>query len=357
MFEHILVTGGAGFVGAALAIAFKTQYPQTAVTAFDNLHRRGSELNLSRLREAGVEFSHGDVRSSEDLNSLVNPPDLILECSAEPSAQAGYGGSPEYLINTNLMGCFNCLELARRHNSAVIFISTSRVYPYRALNNLRFSEDATRYTLSQDQDVPGASSFGIAETFPLGGARSLYGMTKLAAELMVAEYGDAYGLRCVINRCGLLTGPGQMAKSDQGVIALWMAAHYFKKDLAYIGFGGAGKQVRDFLHVDDLFEVVHEQARNLDRYNGRIFNIGGGVGCSLSLLETTALCEEITGNRIHLEPHPSNRPADVRIYITDHRLYSGLTSWGPSQDARATLGSIFDWLRAEENSIGKIFFK
>ena len=133
MFEHILVTGGAGFVGAALAIAFKKQYPQTAVTAFDNLHRRGSELNLSRLREAGVEFSHGDVRSSEDLKSLANPPDLILECSAEPSAQAGYGGSPEYLINTNLLGCFNCLELARRHNSAVVFISTSRVYPYRRL--------------------------------------------------------------------------------------------------------------------------------------------------------------------------------------------------------------------------------
>jgi len=357
MFEHILVTGGAGFVGAALAIAFKKQYPQTAVTAFDNLHRRGSELNLSRLREAGVEFSHGDVRSSEDLKSLANPPDLILECSAEPSAQAGYGGSPEYLINTNLLGCFNCLELARRHNSAVVFISTSRVYPYRRLNDdVRFAEDATRYTLSPDQDIPGASPFGIAETFPLDGPRSLYGMTKLAAELMVAEYGDAYGLRYVINRCGLLTGPGQMARSDQGVIALWMAAHYFKKDLAYIGFGGAGKQVRDFLHVDDLFEVIHEQTRNLERYNGRIFNIGGGAGCSLSLLEATSLCEEITGNRIHFERHPGNRPADVRIYITDHRLYSGLTSWRPERDARTTLLSIFNWLRAEEASVGKIFF-
>lgn len=357
MFESILVTGGAGFAGTALAIAFKKQYPQTTVTAFDNLRRRGSELNLPRLREAGVEFSHGDVRSSEDLNSLANAPDLILECSGEPSAQAGYGGSPGYLINTNLLGFFNCLELARRYNSAIVFISTSRVYPYRLLNNdVRFAEEATRYALSPDQDIAGASPFGIAEAFPLDGPRSLYGMTKLAAELMVAEYGDAYGLRFVINRCGLFTGPGQMAKSDQGVIALWMAAHYFKKDLAYIGFGGAGKQVRDFLHVDDLFEVVHEQTRNLHRYNGRIFNIGGGTGCSLSLLEATGLCEEITGNRIHFERHPGNRPADVRIYITDHRLYSGLSSWIPKRDARTTLLSIFDWLRAEEASIGKIFF-
>ena len=181
-------------------------------------------------------------------------------------------------------------------------------------------------------------------------------MTKLAAELMVAEYADAYGLRCVINRCGLLTGPGQMAKSDQGVIALWMAAHYFKKDLAYIGFGGTGKQVRDFLHVDDLFDVIHEQASNLDRFNGGLFNIGGGKDCSLSLLETTALCEEITGNHLHFDRRPENRPADVRIYTTDYLQYSGMTGWRPSRDARTTLTGIYDWLRAEENSLKPIFF-
>src|SRR5438067_1090732 len=152
MFTRILVTGGAGFVGASLATAFKKRHPQTAVVAFDNLHRRGSELNLPRLRHAGVDFVHGDVRSKDDLNSLADP-DLILECSAEPSAQAGYSGSPAYLIETNLIGCFNCLELARRARAALIFISTSRVYPYRRLNALRFIEAETRYSLSADQDV------------------------------------------------------------------------------------------------------------------------------------------------------------------------------------------------------------
>jgi len=356
MHERILVTGGAGFAGSSLAIAFKNRQPGTEVIAFDNLHRRGSELNLTRLRDAGVEFVHGDVRSPEDLNSLAKPPDLIVECSAEPSAQAGYGGSPAYLVQTNLAGCFNCLELARRTKSDLVFISTSRVYPYRLLNELRFTEEQTRYSLSADQNVPGASQFGIDEQFPLAGPRSLYGMSKLAAELMVAEYGDAYGLRYVIDRCGLLTGPAQMAKSDQGVVALWMAAHYFRKDLAYIGFGGAGKQVRDFLHVDDLFDVIYEQVRDLDRYNGGLFNIGGGAAHSLSLLEMTALCEEITGNRIHFDRQPENRPADVRIYVTDQRRYSGLTGWRPARDARITLGSIYDWLRAQEQSLRRMFF-
>lgn len=354
--ERILITGGAGFAGASLAIAFKKRQPATEVIAFDNLRRRGSELNLPRLSDAGVQFVHGDVRSAEDLNSLPAPPGLIVECSAEPSAQAGYAGSPAYLVQTNLEGCFHCLELARRLNAAMIFVSTSRVYPYRRLNELKFKEEATRYSLCADQDVPGASEFGIAEAFPLDGARSLYGMTKLAAELMVAEYGDAYGMPYVIDRCGLLTGPGQMAKSDQGVMALWMAAHYFKKDLAYIGFGGCGKQVRDFLHVDDLFEVIYGQACDLARYRGGIFNIGGGPVNSLSLLELTALCEEITGNRIQFERHVDNRHADVRIYITDQRRYSTLTAWRPSRDARTTLSSIYDWLRAQESPLRRIFF-
>jgi CDP-paratose 2-epimerase len=221
--QRILITGGAGFVGSSVALALKTSYPQTQVTAFDNLHRRGSELNLSRLRNADVAFVHGDIRSLADLTGMPELPDLIVECSAEPSAQAGYGGSPEYLIDTNLIGCYHCLELARHARADFVFISTSRVYPYRRLNDLAYEEGPERFHLSAEQTVAGASGLGVNEDFPLDGPRSLYGMTKLAGELMVAEYADAYGIRYLIDRCGLLTGPWQMAKSDQGVIALWMA--------------------------------------------------------------------------------------------------------------------------------------
>src|SRR6516164_7723989 len=305
MYECLLITGGAGFVGATLAIALKQRFPEARVMAMDNLHRRGSELNLVRLARAGVQFVHGDIRSLEDLLALLpTAPGLLVECSAEASAQAGYGGSPAYLIQTNLIGCFHCLELARRARADCIFISTSRVYPFEALNNLLIIEEETRFSLALEQTVLGASPAGISEAFPLAGARSLYGMTKLAAELMVEEYADAYGLRTIINRCGLLTGPGQMAKSDQGVLGLWVAAHYFGRPLEYIGFQGSGKQVRDFLHVADLAELIVEQLSNWDTWRGRTVNIGGGRSNSLSLLECTDLCRRITGHSIPITPNP-----------------------------------------------------
>jgi CDP-paratose 2-epimerase len=346
MYERVLVTGGAGFVGSALAMAMAKSGLARTVTAFDNLKRRGSELNVSRLAKAGVGFAHGDVRSSEDL--AEHEPDLILECSAEPSAQAGYGGSPEYLINTNLVGCFNCLELARRNRADFLFISTSRVYPYHLLNELAFKEDETRFRLTAEQSLAGASDHGISEEFPLHGARSLYGMTKLAGELMVQEYADAYGLRTIIDRCGLLTGPWQMGKSDQGVIALWVAAHHFKRNLKYIGFGGTGKQVRDFLHIDDFVELVLMQIQDIDRFNGKLFNVGGGARGSLSLLECTEVCEEVTGNQIEFTAVAENRPADLRSYITDSRKITALCGWAPKRDAQTTVGDIHRWIQEEE---------
>src|SRR5215472_1698665 len=153
MHSHALVTGGAGFVGSHLALALKRSHPGMQVTALDNLHRRGSELNLERLAEGGVAFVRGDVRSPKDLSAIAPAPDLIVECSAEPSAQAGYGGSPEYLVETNLMGCFHCLELARRVKADFIFLSTSRVYPYGLLNALPFEELDTRFALADGQTI------------------------------------------------------------------------------------------------------------------------------------------------------------------------------------------------------------
>lgn len=338
MYKHALVTGGAGFAGTALCLALREQGCAARVTAFDNLKRRGSELNLSRLREGGVDFAHGDVRSLADLSAVFPEPDLIVECSAEPSAQAGYGGSPEYLIQTNLDGCFHCLEIARRTKADFVFLSTSRVYPYRALNDLPFQEDETRFRIT------GKWADGISAVFPMEGARSLYGMTKLAAELMVEEYADAYGFRFLIDRFGVLTGPHQMAKSDQGVIALWVAAHTYGRRLAYIGFGGTGKQVRDFLHVDDFCDLIVDQLKHFEKYGGARYNVGGGMVNSLSLLETTALCQEITGERIEMGSSPETRPADVRVYVTDATRACAINGWRPRRDARRTLTDIHRWI-------------
>src|SRR5262249_8684579 len=186
------------------------------------------------------------------------------------------------------------------------------------------------------------------------GARSLYGMTKLASELMVQEYADAYGLRCIVDRCGLITGPWQMGKADQGVIALWMAAHFFGRDLSYIGFGGTGKQVRDFLHIDDLCELILLQIDNIDRYERHVFNVGGGARNSLSLKELTELCREITGHIVSIAASSETRPADVRIFISDYRGISGVSGWTPQRDARRTLTDLWNWMRAEEGSLKPI---
>ena len=354
MYNRILVTGGCGFVGSSLALDLKRRFPAIQVTALDNLRRRGSELNLSRLRAAGVVFVHGDVRNNEDLSTAGTDLELVIECSAEPSAQSGYGGSPKYLVDTNLTGCFHCLEFARATGADFLFLSTSRVYPVGLLNQLRYHEIELRFQISAEQTTVGASERGISEAFSTTGARSLYGMTKLAAELMITEYGDAYGVRSIINRCGLIAGPWQMGKSDQGVITLWLAAHYFKKSLQYIGFGGTGKQVRDVLHIADLCELVALQLQDFGKFAGGTYNAGGGLANSVSLLELTRLSEEVTGNSIAIRRNQEDRRADIRIYVTDHSYLTGVSDWKPKHNPKTTLEDILLWIQEEENLVRPI---
>uniref|UniRef100_B8HT15 NAD-dependent epimerase/dehydratase n=1 Tax=Cyanothece sp. (strain PCC 7425 / ATCC 29141) TaxID=395961 RepID=B8HT15_CYAP4 len=354
MSQVILITGGAGFVGSSLGIGLVQRYPDWKIIALDNLKRRGSELNLLRLKQAGIQFYHGDVRNPEDLDSIAFQPDLILECSAEPSVLAGYN-SPGYVLQTNLIGTINCLELARQTHADFIFLSTSRVYPLTYLNSLNFTETETRFQLLAQQPLSGVSEEGIAEEFPLDQPRSLYGATKLASELLIAEYADAYGLRTIVNRCGVITGPWQMGKVDQGVFALWMAFHYFQKSLKYIGYGGTGKQVRDLLHIADLLDLIDIQIHNLENLKGQTFNVGGGTSNTLSLYETTQLCQEITGIQIPIVPESETRSGDVPIFITDARKIMNLTGWKPQRDATITLTDIYQWLRQYESLIKDIF--
>jgi CDP-paratose 2-epimerase len=344
----MLITGGAGFVGSNLAVWFKERYPDLRVIAADNLKRRGSEVNLPRLRERAIEFVHCDIRNAEDLRFDGVSIDVILECSAEPSVLAGYADAPDYLINTNLVGTVNCLELARRRGADLVFLSTSRVYPIAQLNAIATTEAATRFVISPTQVLPGVSERGVGEAFPLAGPRSLYGATKLCSELLIQEYRAMYGVRCVVDRCGVLAGPWQMGKADQGVFALWMARHYFGGELGYIGWGGTGKQVRDLLHIDELADLVDRQLAAMDRCDGETFNVGGGSSSSLSLQETTRLCEEITGRAIPIRGIVDNRPADVKVYIADNARVADALGWAPARAPRETLVSIYEWLRYAE---------
>jgi CDP-paratose 2-epimerase len=339
----ILITGGAGFVGSNLAINLAERHPDWEVVALDNLHRPGSELNPPRLERAGVRFVRGDVREPGDLNGLGSVTALV-ECSAEPSVMSGVEGDTSFPFHTNLTGAYNCLELARRDDAFVLFLSTSRVYPLAGLNGLAYEEAESRFELLDDQGVSGASAAGISEDFPLAGARTLYGMTKLAAEMLIEEYREMFGLRAVVDRCGVIAGPWQMGKVDQGVFAHWLLSHHFGLPLTYVGYGGAGKQVRDLLHVADLVELVDEQLDHPDRWDGEVLNVGGGREISLSLLETTGICRELTGNEVPISSTPEERAGDVPIYISDCARLFERTSWRPSRTARDTLADLAAWI-------------
>jgi CDP-paratose 2-epimerase len=351
MGKTILVTGGAGFIGSSLAIEFKRRYPDRRVVAFDNLRRRGAELNVTRIRAEGVEFSHGDVRIEADLTPFRDDLDVLLECSAEPSVMAGRDGQVRYVVDTNLFGCVNCLELARTSGAAFVFLSTSRVYPTATLCRLRYEDRGDRFHLLDDQPVAGVSSRGIAEDFPLDGARTLYGTTKLASELLIAEYVDMFNVPAVVNRCGVVSGPWQMGHAEQGVFAHWMVAHVFRRTLAYIGFGGQGHQVRDVLHVADLADLIDIQLSQRSTLKGEVVNAGGGLATSVSLLEFSRKCAVLTGASLDITSRPETRPGDVPVYITDNTRVAARFGWTPKRSVDDIARDLFEWVRANEGAL------
>lgn len=320
------------------------------ITALDNLHRRGSELTLDRLARHGVRFVHGDIRLREDVDA-AGPFDVMVECSAEPSVHAGYGSEPSYLLGANLSGMLVCLEAVRRCGAGLLFLSTSRVYPIAPLRALPLAESGTRLALPVEATGTGWSANGIAETFPLAGYRSLYGATKLSAELLVEEYRHMYGLPAIIDRCGVIAGPWQMGKVDQGFVSLWAARHLWSDRLAYTGFGGRGLQVRDVLHVDDLCDLVDRQLQHLDTWSGALLNVGGGAGCSVSLRELTSLCEQRAGRTLAMAEVAETAPADIPYYVSDNTSVQALCGWSPRRSVETLLDDVFEWLRADESRL------
>ncbi len=354
--RRILITGGAGFVGASLAAAFRRRPGGgDRVVVLDNLRRRGSELNLPRLRELGVDFVHGDVRDPSDLRDLPGNFDAVIDAAAEPSVHAGLGGSPDYLLRTNLVGSLHGLEFARRRAGALIFLSTSRVYAIGALRSIALRPRKDRFEAEPGQSLPGLGPGGISEDFATDGPRSLYGASKLASELLVQEYAWGYGLPAAINRCGVIAGPGQFGRTDQGVFSLFVARHHFGRPLCFTGFGGRGLQVRDLLHPLDLFELVCLQLERPERLRGEVLNVGGGAEGSVSLAEFRRLCEEATGRRVPVRSEPTTSPVDVPWYVSDHRRATEATGWRPRRRPPEIAKEIAEWVAAEEDRLRPLF--
>lgn len=349
----IVITGGAGFVGSSLCLSLKQQYPHYTIIAFDNLKRRGSELNLADFQKNDIAFVHGDIRNPEDL-AAVGQFDVLIEASAEPSVTAGLDSDPTYVINNNLIGSIHCFNACLKYNAKLIFLSTSRVYPIETIEKAAFTEASTRFDFAFGQSEPGISEQGISEVLKLDGARSFYGTTKLSSEMFIQEYSAFYGLKAAVTRFGVIAGPRQMGKTDQGVVTLWMAKHYWKQSLKYIGYGGTGKQVRDILHIDDLLRLVNLQIHEIEKFTGKIYNAGGGLQNSVSLQEMTAICQKITGNTISIASEAETRQADLRMYITDNTKITAETGWKPEKSPEMVFEDIYRWIKDNEKQLETI---
>lgn len=348
---NLLITGIAGFVGSRLALLLPQLLNAVTIVGIDNLSRRGSEINLPILKKAGIQFFHGDIRNPEDLAELP-PVDWIIDCAANPSVLAGLKGGSGQLVSHNLIGTLHLLEKCRREQCGFLMLSTSRVYSISALASIPMIETESRFTPDPHHLFPqGFSLAGINELFSTQAPISLYGATKLASEIMVAEYSTTYQFPAWINRCGVIAGGGQFGKIDQGIFAYWIYQWILDRPLAYIGFNGTGKQVRDFLSPQDLANLIAKQITNPQQNAPIILNLGGGLSSSFSLKELSQYCHEKTGFQKSISAVSETRPFDIPYYVSDNSEATRHWYWQPEAKSSDVLDEIFSWAYEHQSLI------
>jgi CDP-paratose 2-epimerase len=341
----ILITGVCGFVGSSLAESLPQRREGLSICGIDNLMRPGSELNRERLRKLGVEFVHGDIRSASDFEGLPKA-DWVIDAAANPSVLAGMGGggSSRQLFEHNLGSLVNVVEYCRAHGAGLVVLSSSRVYSIQALRAmpLKVENDAFR-------PIDGAMR-GIGVDFSTAAPVSLYGATKLAAEAVALDYGDAFGFPVWVNRCGVLAGAGQFGTPGQGIFSYWINAHLRRRPLRYIGFDGAGHQVRDAFHPRDLAALVDAEMRVSRTGGQRIYTAGGGADNAMSLRQLTGWCDARFGPHAP-QPDPRPRTYDVPWLVMDNAGPQRDFGWRPQIALTDLLGEIAahalghsDWL-------------
>jgi len=350
---RLLITGICGFAGSVIAATFQSRKDGLSICGIDNLMRPGSEINRLKLKRAGIQVIHGDVRQASDFESLPDV-DWVIDAAANPSVLAGVDGrsSSRQLIEHNLCGTLNILEYCHTRKAGLILLSSSRVYSIAALNAVPIRSRNSRFDFEDGSACPpGVSALGVQESFSTRPPISLYGSTKLASEIMALEYSEAFGFPIWINRCGILTGAGQMGTAEQGVFSYWLHAHARRLPLRFIGYQGCGHQLRDAFHPEDLAILLQAQVEYSGRPpDSRILNVGGGRENCMSLAELTAWCNERFG--VHLvTPDPAQRRFDVPWLIMDSAPARQLFSWSPRKSLQQILTEIAahaeanpDWL-------------
>lgn len=344
----LLITGICGFVGSTLTKALRESFPDIEIVGIDNLSRSGAWLNRESLIVLGIQVIHGDVRCESDLSS-IGPVDWVIDAAANPSVMAGVDGvaSSRQLVEHNLVGTINLLEYCKRHSAGFILLSTSRVYSLEPLAALQVEARDEAFVPTDANVITGLSAHGIAETFSTAPPVSLYGATKVASEQLALEYGNAFDFPVWINRCGVLAGAGQFGKPDQGIFAFWLHSWFEQKPLRYIGFGGAGHQVRDCLHPRDLVPLLVKQMHHgsgqprslLAGVSSRVYNVSGGIESARSLAQLSQWCSQrwlpqtVVGT-------DETRPFDLPWVVLDSRRARVDWAWQPTVNVNEILVEI-----------------
>jgi CDP-paratose 2-epimerase len=332
----VLITGGAGFVGANLAEALLGA--GDSVRILDDLSRPGVEENLAALEEryggAGLETIVGDVTDAATVGDAVDGVGAVFHLAAQVAVTTSVD-DPVHDFRTNVLGSLHLLEALRGEGRPVPLVFTSTNKVYGELGGLDLHEGEMRY----DVDAGSSDVCGVSESAPLD-FRSPYGCSKGAADQYVLDYARTYGLPAVVFRMSCIYGPHQFGTEDQG----WVA-HFLIRALEGrpITIYGDGKQVRDVLFVSDLVDALRRAAREGERLAGQAFNIGGGTRFAVSLLELVEHISELEGGRPTLRFAPW-RIGDQRHYVSDTRRFEQLTGWRARVGVRDGLAALHDWL-------------
>ena len=338
----VLITGGCGFVGTNLCLFLKKK--NFEIFSIDNLSRTGSKFNLNLLKKNKIKNFKLDISNYKNFKNIPRV-DIIIDCCAEAAVEAS-NHELDRVFYTNLVGTFNILKKAKIDNSKIIFLSSSRVYPISGLSSLIKTKIIRRKIKTLKQ---------IDENFSLKGAKSIYGYTKLSSEMLIEEFSYQYGIKYIINRCGVISGPLQFGKQDQGFISLWLWSHLNKLKLNYIGYGGFGHQVRDVLHIDDLKDLILIQLRRINKINNKIFTVGGSLKSKISLFELTKVCQKLTKNKIKIGKIKRTSSYDIPFFITSNKKINKTYRWTVKKDIHKVCFDVYNWLLNNQKNLKKYF--
>lgn len=336
----ILITGGCGFLGSNLASDALTRGDELVV--FDNLYRNGSRENLAWLQAQGkFTFEHGDIRNQNDITRTIQTfkPDAVFHLAGQVAMTTSIS-NPRMDFEVNVIGTHNLLEAIRNYASdaTVVYSSTNKVYG--DLEQYTYDETDTRYRCIEHPN-------GFNEQTQLN-FHSPYGCSKGAADQYMLDYARIFGLKTVVFRHSSMYGGRQFATYDQGWVG-WFCqkAIEVSKGLLKEPFtiSGSGKQVRDVLHGDDMKRLYMAAVHHIDVAKGQVFNVGGGIENSLSLLELFALLERIANIKLNYIKIPV-RESDQRVFVSDLNKAKLQLNWQPEVSAKNGVTRMVEWIKA-----------